>query len=458
MAAVYRSALLALTVSALTGCYSQQRTQGPDEALAIYRQRARAATPPRFQGPTTNARGESTPDIPPNAPLTVDNAIALAKKNSAQLAELQGRVAEAEAGIDAAGQRRNPELRATNMRVGRSNEGLNVITPRIRFHPERPGEIGAREAEARAERDEVRAHVLAEEAAIEAEVRWLFDDLLVLDAEIAASERAAATRGKIAAQVKDDVTSATATGIDADVAALFALEADGDVADLRARRALVLAGLLERIGRPAGSKIELRGDATAWPPPPLPAEAALIEQALRGSPRIAGTAARIDAAGARLDREQGRRWPWLEFVEIGYEIAPSPSGVPLFTVGAGVELPVFTTNGGRVRQADASKTAASHQLEADVEKIVREVRLRLRAVESAAALVGEFRSKSLPLLERAKADMERALASGSINMVRALTIEERTNLVEVKLYKLVRRYRTSLDELRRVVGGPLPTP
>jgi outer membrane protein, heavy metal efflux system len=457
MAALLRTALVALTSVVALGCYSPQRTSGANEAVAIYQRSARANAAPAFRGRSASDRGAAVPDVASGAPLTVDNAIAIAKKNSAKLAELDARVAAADAGIDAAGQRRNPELRVTSVRLGRTNEDLNVVTPRLRFKPERPGEIGAREAEARAERDELEAHVHAEEMAIETEIRWFFDDVVVLDAEIAASERAAATRGKIAAQVKNDVGAATATGIDSDLADLFALEADGDVAELRSRRALLVTALLDRLGAPKDTKLVLAGDASAWPPPPLPSEQVLVEHALRRSPRVAGSAARIDGANARLHREEARRWPWLEFFEVGYEITKSPTGVPLFTVGAGVELPIFSTNGGGVRHAEASKAAAAHQLEAEVEKTTREIRQRVREVEAAAALVTEFRQKSLPLLERARADMERALAASSINMVRALTIEERINLVEVKLFKLVRRHRTSLDGLRRAIGGPIPS-
>ena len=457
MAAVHRTALVALTSAVALGCYSPQRTSGANEAVGIYQRSVRANAPPMFRGRTTTADRGNAPDITPGTPLNVEHAIAIAKKNDAKLGALDARVVAADAGIDAAGQRRNPELRVTSVRLGRTNEDLNVITPRLRFKPERPGEIGAREAEARAERDELAALVRAEEIAIETEVRWFFDDIVVLDAEIAASERAAATRGKIAAQMKTDVAAATATGVDADLAELFALEADGDVAELRSRRALLVVALLDRLGAPRDTKLVLAGDASAWPPPPLPSEQVLVETALRRSARVAGSAARIDGANARLHREEVRRWPWLEFFEVGYEITRSPTGVPLFTVGAGVELPVFTTNGGGVRQAEASKTAAAQQLEAEVERTVREIRTRLREVESAAALVTEFRSKSLPLLERARGDMEKALAASSINMVRALNIEERINLVEVKLFKLVRRYRTSLDGLRRAIGGPIPS-
>lgn len=456
MAAVARVTIVAVTLLGPLACYSPGQTRGATEAIGIYQRSTREDGAPQLRGGVADARIGAAPDVA-NVPLTLEAAIALAKKSSAKLGELGARVAAADAGIEAAGQRNNPEVRATNVKVGRAideRESL-LVTPRLRIRPERPGEIAAREAEARAARDEARAALRAEEIALEAEIRWLFDDVVLLDAEIAASERVAEARRKLATQVRDELGTAMSTGVDADLTALFSVEADGEVAELRSRRALVVGILLDRIGRP-GAKMELSGDASAWPPPALPPEQALIELALRRSPAIAGSAARMDGADARLHLEEGRRWPWLNFVEVGYEIEPSRTGVPLFTVGAAIEVPIFHTNGGAVRQAEASKAASKHLLEAEVEAIVREVRARVREVDAAAALVTQFRAASLPLLERARGELDRALSAGAINAVRALTLEERTNVVELKLFRLMRRYRSSLDALRRAVGGPLP--
>ncbi|MDB4938442.1 MAG: hypothetical protein JWP87_5414 [Labilithrix sp.] len=459
MAAVARIALVATTLVGPLACYSPQQTGGASEALAIYQRSVRTDGAPQFRG-RAGAGGPGTAEGGVHAPLTVEVAIGLAKKNSARLGELDARAAAAEAAVLAAGQRNNPELRATNVRVGRAIDRREdpLVIPRLRFYPERPGEIAAREAEARAVAGEARAAARAEESAIEGEIRWLFEDALVLDAEIAASERAAATRDKLAAQTGDGLRSATSTAVDADLATLYAIEAGARVAELRSRRTLLIAALLDRIGRGSGTKLELAGEVGAWPPPPLPSEQVLIAAALKQSPRIVGSAARIDAANARLHLEEGRRWPWFNFAEVGYEIQPATNNVPLFTVGGGIEVPLFHMNGGAVRQAEASRSAARQGLEAEVEGIVRDVRLRLREAEAAAALVTELRAASLPVLERAQTETARALEAGAIDTIRALTVEERRNLVELELFKLVRRYRTAVGELRRAIGGPLPSP
>jgi cobalt-zinc-cadmium efflux system outer membrane protein len=331
------------------------------------------------------------------------------------------------------------------------------VTPRIRLSPERPGEISARQGEARAASREARVQVRAEELAVEAEIRWFFDDILLVDAELAASERVAATRRKLASQTREQLATATTTAVDASLADLYAIESEAQVAERRSRRSVLVAALLDRIGRASGVKLQLSGEPAAWPPPPLPSEQTLIEAALRESPRVAGSATRIDGASARVQLEQTRRWPWLRFVDIGYEFGPSNTNVPLWTVGAGVELPIFHANGDAVRTAEATKTAARRLLEAEVETIVREVRARLREANAAAALVTEFRNAALPALEQASIETARALESGGINALRALSVDERRSHIEVELLKLVRQYRTAVDALRRAVGGPLPS-
>lgn len=456
MASLTRTSAGVVVLALVAGCHAPPQTRGSNEALAIYRRSVRPDQTIQFHGRSSAPVPRAEPGAAETA-LTVDMAIALAKRNSARLAAIDARIVAADAAIEAAGQRNNPELRATNVRVARAIDlGLTPrVVPRLRFSPERPGEIPAREAEARAASNEARAEARFEETAIESEVRWLFDDVVLLDAEIAAADRAAATRRRLATQTRERLATATATSIDVSLADLHALEADARLAERRSRRELVVAELLDRIGRPPGTKLQLQGDPTAWPPPPLPSEQTLIETALKRSPRVAGAAARIDGASARVDLEQTRRWPWFRFVEVGYELEASVTNVPLWTVGAGVELPILSANGGAIREAEASRTAAKQRFEAEVESIVRDVRARLREANAAAIMVSDFRNAALPMLEHASTETARALESGTIDVLRALSVDERRSLVELQLLQLVRRHRMAVDALRRAVGGPL---
>ncbi len=437
-----------------------------NEALEIYRRRApsasvreasreaRASTAREPWGSSAE-RGWSDP---PSGPMTVDVAIRLAKANSPRLAELAAHTTVAEAGIEKAGQRSNPEIRATNVQAARAidrGEDLRVV-PRLRFTPERPGEIDAKEAEARAASRAAQAEEREEEDAIEAEIRWYFDDIVLLDAEIDAYQRMATTGRRLAIQARDQLANAMARGVDASVAELAAIEADARVAERRARRSLVAASLGERLGLGATNDLALVGDPTTWPPPSLPTEEMLVETALKRSPRVSGAAARIDETAARVDREKTQRWPWFKFVEVGYELERSTTNVPLWTVGAGIELPIFSANAGGIHQAQAARTDAKLHLVAEVDGIARDVRARARDANAAALLVSDFRKVALPALENAKAETAKALDSATIDTTRALLIEERQMRVEVELLRLVRHHRVAIDALRRTIGGPLP--
>jgi outer membrane protein TolC len=374
MAAVTRLLLGAATLSAITACGPPPETRGSAVALGIYRRSLRpdGSVVPAGSGAGPRA-GSDAGEASHDAPLSVDAAVRMAMRSSASLGELSKRVIEAEAAVDAAGQRTNPDIRVTNVRVARAIEGEpQAVTPRLRYSPERIGEISARQAEAHAKVREARAAVHAEQIAIEMEVRWLFDEIVLLDAEIAATERMAAAQRRRAEQAQDQVATSTVTAVDASLADLRAVEAEARTAERRSRRALALGELLDRMGLPAGAEPRLEGNAEVWPPTPLPSEQTLIESALDRSPVVAGAAAQIDGASARARLERTRRYPWFRFVEVGYELAPRSivngqpleTTIPPLTVGAAVELPILSTNEGGVRRAEAAGDAAKRHLEA----------------------------------------------------------------------------------------------
>jgi len=255
---------------------------------------------------------------------------------------------------------------------------------------------------------------------------------------------------------------AEATSIDEAMAELAAVEAEANSAFLRARRSEVLGALLDRLGFAPDSSVEVLGEPPlAWPPPALAPEAALVEAALRRRPEVEVAAARINAADARAFAERGKRWPWFSFLELGYEfapstVAPSPTSGLGWTFQAGVELPIFDTNRAGVEASRAARSAAERALSAEVEKVAREVRARLREVQAAAALVTEFRARALPAAERAGSASARALEGRNVDVIRALSVDERRVLVQVRLLGLLRRYREAVAALRLAVGGRLP--
>lgn len=450
-----------VAVAALVGCVGPVPASGGDRAVAIYRERlrpsgARAAAGTGEEGLAGGASAGAAAPAPES--LTADEAVTLAKARSAALAAWEARADAATAKVAAAGALENPQLRVSQLRLDQIAAGKPEERTALRVSVPRPGEIEAKVAVARAEEAEARARAHAEAIAIEADVRWLFDDVVLLEAQIAAADAVAEARRAVADRMKTRLDASEATALEEAMAAMAAVDAEQDRAELAADRSAARAALLERLGLDAGAGVQLVGaPLDAWPPAPLPGEPALVEEALRRRPEIEVAAARVDASDARASLERAKRWPWFSFLEAGYQVGPGiPAGLG-WTFQAGVEVPILDTNRAGVAAADAAQAAAKKALDAAVERVAREVSLRLRAARDAATLVTELRARALPVTARAETVVKRALEGQNVDVVRALTVDERRVVLELRLLRALRRHRVAVAELRRAVGGPLPS-
>ncbi len=452
------SVVFALTLfPALTGCSAPLQSTGSDRAIAIYRESLgpRGAMSFRHDDvePRGNVRGTSDTNSVP-ATLTAESAVVMAKKNSARLIALQASAAAAEAIVAAADRRKNPELRVSQLSLDQLVDGRPQVRTALRFFPDRPGAVAADIAEARAKQAQALANLHATESTIEADVRWSFDDVLLLDAEITAARSVAQNRQSLATQMQARLAASEATSLDEALAELSALEADADLASQEVRRREALGSLFDCIGIPSDASVEIIGDPPlAWPPAELLSEQTLVEQALRQSPNVAVAAARIDAADAHFFAERAKRFPWFSFLELGYDFAPNtPRGFG-WTFQGGVDVPIFDTNRNGIAASNATKTAVQRAFDAEVEKVARDVRARLREAQLAAMLVTEYRARALPSAEKAAKEAQKALESRHIDTIRALSVDERRAVVQLRLIRLIRRYRTAISELRRISGS-----
>lgn len=433
----------------LFGCYSPLQGSAPDRAIAYYHDAHSTAGLSEGEGHAARKPAPSS--------LGIEDAVRLAKENSPRLAELTARAEAAKFAADAKDRSRNPELRISQVNGSEIANGKPVVRPSLRFFPTRPGEVGAEVAEARASETAARAALEAETRAVEADVRWLFEDVLLLDAEIAAVNAVAEARRALASRMKERLEAAVATAVDETLAELAAVEAEQDGAELAAKRAAALGRLLDAVGVDANASVKIVGEAkTTWPPGKLPSERALVEEALRHDARVAEVSAKMDAAGARISIEKGKRYPWLTFLDLGYEFGPKTTPGLGFTLQAGVDLPIFDTNRNGVRASEAALDAETRALAAEVERVIRDVREKLREAKAAEDLVTAYRAHAIPVAERAAEASKQALEGRGIDILRALVVDERRVLVELRLLRIQRRYRVAVAELRRVVGGHFP--
>jgi outer membrane protein TolC len=267
-----------------------------------------------------------------------------------------------------------------------------------------------------------------------------------------------AAREAVAVQMKARLDASQATALDEAMAAVTAAEAVEDRVDLAARRGAARAALFVQLGLPADADVRVTGaPPDAWPPPPLPDERALVEAALRTRPEIATAAARVEATGARAFAERVKRLPWLSFVEVGYEVGPGIPDGQGFTLQAGIDLPTFDLNRKGVIAAESAQTAAKLGFVAAVQGVSREVSVRLQAARVAEGQVTELKKIVQPASQRASAAIQQAVQGHDVDVVLALMVDVRRVRVELLYLDAIRRYRTAVSDLRRSLGGQLPS-
>jgi outer membrane protein TolC len=434
---------MALAALAL-GCVSLPRTPAGSRAVAIYEESMRRAAAP-----------EPAVDIP--ASLTADQAVEMVMRRSTRVKAASAKAAAVEAVADEEGQIENPELRIQNVRLDQILDREPRVDVALRFSPPRPGEIDAKVAEARAEGNVARAEAVMEAHTEELEVRLLFSDVLLYDAEIEAADAASGSQRRLLKLIKARADQALSTRLDEISAELEALETEQERAVLKADRDIAFGALMDRLGLPDDAPVRLVGDALDLSLlPDLPSEEAAVMTALKNRPELAAAAAQIDAAEAAIYAEKALRMPWFSFFEVGYNFAPRIPEGQGWSFGAGIELPLFSLNNGAVGRAEAERTAAKRALEAAVELVVLEVRARLREARIARDLVRAHAGGPAPAADRATVEAKKAIDAAQVDALTLELIEEKRLKVSMAKLELLRRFYTAFVSLSLAVGGKLP--
>lgn len=429
----------------LAACYQGSRTAAPDRALELYRASMPADPPPL----KTNR-------------LTLDDAIRRATGASAKLAAVRAQAAQAQARVGDAGRVHNPELRVSDVRADEIARDEPKAKVRLRFRPPRPLENGALTAEAEAEARAAESAITTEEDCIEARIIELFARIHAVEAEMATRQRVASLEQDLASRLASRVAQSESTALDQAMAELKAEDAGADVGDARAERLNLLGELGDAIGAtvPESTTIE-GGSLITTAPVQLPTERELVEQTLRRAPSLSAAASRIDAATARGDAERAKQWPWFTFLDVGYVFEPTAPGSPEgrnWLFGGGIDLPVFDWNQGGVDAADAAQVEAEREFDAEVQKVVREVRGKLRDVNTAADALRRFRTGPIQAAAHAGEEVGRALQAGRMDDVAALAARSKQAAVQLAELKLLRRYLVALGELEAATGWHAAAP
>ncbi|HSM93726.1 MAG TPA: TolC family protein [Anaeromyxobacteraceae bacterium] len=205
--------------------------------------------------------------------------------------------------------------------------------------------------------------------------------------------------------------------------------------------------LTAAVGRPVG-----RVEADLSLAPSLPALDALRERVLASSPILQASRARVDAAAAGASAERWERFPKIA---IEGTRAEEPDRRTT-TFGATVALPVWSWNGGRVREADAAVDAERARLDAAARELTARLGEAWQACAAGQAVVRRFGQEILPRAERSAGALGRAFELGEVGLLdvidaRRTLLDTRREALDVQL-----DMQNACGDLAALAGLELP--
>ena len=400
------------------------------------------------------------------AGLTAEQLAEAAFTRSRELLAARQNLEIARGRLMQAGLRPNPTLdveQTTDALTGRQGEGNMSFGVTQVF--ELGGKRSKRVAVAQLEYDRSVAEVRTMERQVAAAIRSAYaqalaaarqlntaEQLIALDRELVRVTEARLKEGDVAPldlnlmRVEVDRLRAQAVQSQADLEAQFVTLrtlAGFDLAD-----SLMLAPALER-------------------PPSLELTmASALEMALRERADLQAARIAEELGDARLGLAQAQRTPNLA-TSVRYARSRSvfdntPVGTlndvdHLLTVGVSIEIPIRNRNQGEIAAAVSEKTQATYRREFVETMVKRDVALAFNRYAAAAQSLAIYGGQILP---RAEQNLRTIRASYSLGEMPVMdVIAEQRRLVENQTqYNIaLRDYYTSLAELERALGKPLPT-
>lgn len=370
----------------------------------------------------------ATPALP--SPLTEDQAVELALKQSPQVRFRGHFVEEAKARTDADLRWNNPQLRIEDLRYGQllepaidrrtyGDHPLDHTEVAIRWRPPELGERGAlraegrvREADKQMDLDETRRETVAF-------VRRLHAQILAYDAQIALGKEAVAQTAKLSALVKAKREQHAATLLDQSLADVEHLDAANHLAEAEVRRRAAYHQLLAQLGLPAGTEITLAPSAKDPCAPPAETTA-MIERARTTNPRLSLYRAELAYADAARRKSWLDLVPWFDFVQVSYGFAgDSTPGYVAFNLA--LTLPILDWKGADRRAFAARREGFLDRIKAD-ERSLSDLVIQAAAEQAEQAALVKRYQESVALMEdsvkKFRSSMEQGHATDLFEVVK----------------------------------------
>ena len=394
----------------------------------------------------------SPPSPPPaaaaaEAPLTLDQAFALASANNREITAARLRRAIDLAGVDVARERPNPELRYEQAKET-PHQALTASQP-----IELGGKRGRRIALAEAVMKTGEAELARTQADVRAQVRKAYYSLAATQARlvIAVDLEGIARRARDVARERYEAGAVPRLEVvQADLNLDQATNEATSVAGERDASRAELNALIGRDPRAPTRVVEDLADVT------LPAAEAAAAAAMAGNAELAVLDRQMAEAVARaaLARAQQVPDPTLE----GAVTHDAPGEfVWGWRYAVAIAVPIFTRHRAAVRVEEATIAQLKAQREALVQRLEGAVGAALVRASTQRQQYMRYRDQILPRSREVEAMAEESYRAGQTNLVALLQALQAAREARAKAVQAAYDYQVALAELQRAAAvGPPP--
>lgn len=383
--------------------------------------------------------------------LSREEAVSVAFKANPSLRTLRRELAVSEARLVEAGLLPDPVIGWDAMDVvadfstdGKSTSSSYLAGFSLSWAVPRPGEIGAKEAIARAEILAKVSQIRTSQWKLSRSVRQAYLDLLVIRSNLQQTTRLKTLADRTVQYFKKARAAGAATALQETLARVSLGGLEAREIELQGQELLARQALNSLLGLPPLAAWQLQTTLAAHRAPSRLKERTpreLVKLALKNRPDLKVALAKYQQAEARLQLEITRQWPQIS---IG--------------TGIGIELPFFS------RFNQPAITTARHARDA-ARASVREVVYRIRAAVHRAfgelmqshKLLLLYRGKLLPQAERTLELTRRAFKAREVTLVEILTAQSQVLQTQSRFQASRGRWAAGRLNLDFAVGQlPLP--
>lgn len=358
-----------------------------------------------------------------------------------------------EARIVTAGARPNPSVAVVPELTANPPRGASPWGPLLEFDVpiETAGKRGHRVAQARRLAESARLALAATAWEVRSRVRASLLDFAAATRREAIFERLAALQAQVVARLEQRLRAGAVSTAEVAPARAAWSRIQVELGDAKARSAEARARVAEAVGVPVSALegIALSFDLEQFPPFDL-TSTEMRQIALQRRADIRGGLAEYEAAQAALQLEIARQYPNLRLGP-GYQY---DQGENKWSLGLGLELPIFNQNQGPIAEARARRDEAAARVTALQARVIAELDRAVVSLQVAREQLGG----SIALgdaLARQVESREAQLKAGAADSLDLLRAQLEAGLAELTRLDAFTRAQQAQGALESAVQWPL---